>query len=178
MFSKRNHFRSISSTIIRSTEVHLQRSSQAILRNMEVLGKIQVSDLVELSELYEVDYPLHIATHSTIKLFTERFVKHPEWASKVDFLSFDDDWRTCGAFIMIHGNRIFFNTLESFPFNRLRKALYLLEFNEVTTLVNIRDALRPVVDDLIRVHHLEVLSDIGTKSFLMKNEKLREISIE
>lgn len=145
---------------------------------MEFLKKIQIDQLTKLSDLYKVDWPLHITTQSTIRLFIDRFNNHPEWVNKVDFLSFKDDWSTHGAFIMLHENRIFFNTLEPFPFNNLRRALYLLQFNEILTFVNIRDALRPVIVDVIRIHHLEVLSDIGTKCFRLPKEDLNHLTIE
>lgn len=145
---------------------------------MQFLRKIPVNQLSKLSELYKVDWPLHITTYSTIRLFIDRFKNHPQWINKVDFLSFKDDWRTHGAFIMLHENRIFFNTLEPFPFNNLQRALCLLQFNEILTFVNIRDALRLVVEDVIRIQHLEVLSDIGTKCFRLLKEDLNQLTIE
>lgn len=145
---------------------------------MESLKIIPTGDLPDLRDLYKVDYPLHISTHSTVQLFIERFTKHPKWVSKVKFLSFHDDWRAHGAFIMIHGNRVFFNTLEPFPFKNLTKALLLVEFEEKFTFVNIRDALRCVIAVVTRVHHYEIVSDIGTKCFLIPKDTLQSTIIE
>lgn len=113
-----------------------------IFEYMESLSRIPIEQLAELRNLYKTDWPLHISTHSTIQLFIDRFAKFPRWIDKVTFLSLRDDWRTCGAFIMIHETRIFFNTLESYPFNKLKKALMLIQVDDVMTFVNIRDNLR------------------------------------
>lgn len=145
---------------------------------METLITIPESQLPKLKDLYKVDWPLHITTHSTIELFIERFVKHPEWKAKVRFLSFRDDWRTTGSFVMIIENRIFFNTLESFPFNSVKKALVLTDFEDKMMFVNIRDALRPVILDIVKIHHLKVVSDIGTTCFKMPKEELLTLQLE
>lgn len=144
---------------------------------MEHLTKIPVEDLPTLRDLYKAEHPLHVSTFSTIQLFIERFEKHPEWVEKVCFLSLNDDWRKTGTFVMTNSSRVFFNTLEMHPFNHLRQALLLMEFNDKITFVNIRDALRPLVLDIIRIHHFEIASDIGTRSFLMPREPLLEAKI-
>lgn len=145
---------------------------------MESLKKIQIEHLIELKGLYKIDWPLHITTCSTIQNFLDRFRRYPEWIKRVSFFSINEEWKQFGTFVMINENRIFFNTLESFPFKNLRKTLLLFNFEEKLQLVNIRDALRPVVADLIRIHHLEVISDIGTKCFLMSKENLKQIEVE
>lgn len=146
---------------------------------MKCLQKIPVAQLFELKELYKFDWPLHISTVSTIQLFIDRFGKYPEWAEKVTFLSFGEDWRTSGAFIMINGSRVFFNTLEAYPFVKLKNSLTRMSFeSDIVTFVNIRDGLRVVLLDLIRVHHFEIISDIATKSYLMRKDGLVNIEIK
>lgn len=145
---------------------------------MEALQIIPVDQLNELKGLYKIDWPLHISTCSTIQLFIDRFEKHLEWVEKVSFFSIDDDWKRFGTFVMINEGRIFFNTLESFPFHNLRETLQRVDVNERLSFVNIRDALRPVILDFVRCNHLEVVSDIGTKCFLMTKEYLKNVTIE
>lgn len=128
------------------------------------LKKISVDQLPVLRDMYKVHWPLHISTFSTIQLFIDRFAKHPEWIARVSFFSFDEDWKTCGVFIMNNENRIFFNTLETYPYAKLGKALVRMNFESRVSFINIRDALRPALFIAIRVHHFEVVSDIGTKS--------------
>lgn len=144
---------------------------------MEELINIPIEELPELRDLYKVNWPLHVSTHSTIQLFIDRFKNFPEWIRKVFFLSFKD-WKAHGAFVMTIGNRIFFNTLEKFPFDILRRALMLIDLDDKTTFVNIRDSLRCIVLDLLRIHHLEVVSDIGTKSFIIPRESLLDLDFE
>lgn len=145
---------------------------------MESLENISVENLPDLRDIYKIDWPLHIATHSTLQVFIDRFAKFPEWIKKVQFLSLNDVWRSSGAFIMVHENRVFFNTLEAFPFSCLRKLLLILDLGETVTFVNIRDSLRSVLFDTIRIQHFEVISDIGSKSFLMAKEIMQRMEIE
>jgi hypothetical protein len=145
---------------------------------MESLENIPVDDLPILRDIYKKNWPLHIATCSTIDIFIDRFAKFPEWMKEVQFLSLKHFWRSSGAFIMVHENRVFFNTLEAFPFNDLRKLLLVLDLGETVAFVNIRDSLRDVIFYATRVHHFSVVSDIGTKSFLMPKEVLQRLTIE
>lgn len=147
---------------------------------MELLKIIPVEHLPKLRDSYTLDWPLHISTHSTVQVFIGRFAKHRECADKVKFLSLENDWSSCGAFIMTHENRIFFNTLEKFPFERLWRALLMLEFDEDTdmTLVNIRDALRPLIFQMVRVHHLKIVCDIGTKCYILPKTDLQKLDVQ
>ena len=145
---------------------------------MEFLKKIPIDKLAQLRDLYKIAYPLHVSTCSTIQIFIDRFKQHPEWTKRVSFLSYKDDWILKGTFVMINGSRIFCNTLESFPYDSLRKALLLIEFDDITTFVNIRDIFRPIILDITRIQHFEVISDIGTRSFLMPRDVLIQQNIE
>lgn len=146
--------------------------------SMSALKIISVDRLPALRDLYKVEWPLHISTFSTIQIFIDRFARFPEWIERVSFLGVDEDWETCGAFVMINENRVFFNTLEAFPFVKLEKVLFRMEFESSISFVNIRDALRPVLLNSIRVHHFEIVSDIGTRSFRMLKEDACRMKIE
>lgn len=146
---------------------------------MSALKKIPIERLPELRDSYKVDYPLHISTISTIQLFIDRFAKYPQWIDRVSFWSLNDDWHTCGAFIMTHDYRIYFNTLEDFPFDNLRKALIKIDLkDDITTFVNIRDELRPLLIDVIRVHHCEIISDFGSRSYRLEKDALLQLELE
>lgn len=145
---------------------------------MEMLIPIPETDLPELKESYKVNWPLHITTTSTIQLFIDRLANYPEWKTKAQFLSYGKDWKSTGTFIMINENRIFFNTLESFPFSAALKALINVKFEDEMIFVNIRDSLRSVIFDVVRIQHLEVVSDIGTKCFRLAKEDLLKLTVE
>jgi hypothetical protein len=140
--------------------------------------KISVDQLPQLRDLYKRNWPLHIATHSTISLFHNRFLDHPQWIDRVEFLSFENAWKSTGTFVMIQDNRVFFNTLEEFPFEMLRRLLFGIELDDETAFINIRDLLRPIIYDTLRVHYFEVVSDMGTKSFLMPKEFLQSLDVK
>ncbi|CRL01454.1 CLUMA_CG014315, isoform A [Clunio marinus] len=145
---------------------------------MEKLKVISLKDLPKLRDLYKASWPLHCATHSTIQVFVDRFEKHPKWMEKVKFLCFGESWIRVGAFVMIYENRVFFNTLESFPYDELKKLLLRVEMPDMAAFVNIRDSLRSLLFDVIRIHHLEVISDIGTKSYLWPKQLLDKVEPE
>lgn len=145
---------------------------------MEILEKIPVESLPILKDIYKIDYPLHVVTQSTIQVFIDRIKKTPNWDNQMQFLSFENVWKTNGAFIMVQENRVFFNTLEEFPFKTLRRMLLNLELDDKVVFINIRDDLRSVIFDTIRINHFEVVSDIGSKSFLMPKEVLQTLTVE
>ena len=145
---------------------------------MSELSKISIEDLSILKDLYKVDYPLHISTYQTIQLFIERFAKHPNWLERVSFWSCGDSWKVHGHFIMFYSYRIYFNTLEAFPFPRLKQTLLLAEFTDKTTFVNIRSELRQLTLDMVRIHHFQIVSDVGTKSFLLPKQMLLDMKFE
>lgn len=139
--------------------------------------EISVDQLPELRDLYKKDWPLHIATYSTIQVYLDK-AKKLQSLKKIHFVSFEGFWRKSGAFVMQDENRVYFNTLEDFPFDGLKRLLLLIEFSDAIALINIRDLLRPLIFDLIRFHHFEVISDIGTKSFFLSKEMLRNLEIK
>lgn len=145
---------------------------------MEILQKIPLEQMGQLRDIYNIGYPLHISTFSTVQMFIERFAQHPDWIDKVSFLSLGDDWRRNGTFVMIYETRIFCNTLEEYPFKSLRKLLLMIELDNLMTFVNLRDYLRSLVLDVIRIRYFEVVSDIGTTSFLMPKDALNNLIIE
>ena len=145
---------------------------------MEILKKIPVENLSTLRDIYKINYPLHVATQSTIQVFIDRVEKTADWENRVQFLSFENVWKTNGAFIMVQENRIFFNTLEEFPFKTLHRMLINLELEGKVVFTNIRDCLRSVIFDTIRINDFEVVSDIGTKSFLLPKEILQTFTVE
>jgi hypothetical protein len=149
-----------------------------MMDNDESLVKILVDQMPKLRDFYKREWPLHIATYSTISLFYNRFLDHPQWIDRVDFLSFDNDWQTTGAFVMIQDNRVFFNTLEEFPFKTLRRLLLSIQLDDEVAFINIRDLLRPIIYDTLRIHYFEVVSDIGTKSFLMPKDVLQTLDVK
>lgn len=122
---------------------------------METLEIIPIDQLPILRDLYKLDWPLHVATHSTIQVFVERFANFPEWIKKVKFLILKNfGWKSCGAFVMVDENRVFFNTLEAFPFNDLRRLLLNLELGDTVAFINIRDSLRSLVFGTVIIYLL------------------------
>lgn len=144
---------------------------------MENICKIPIDRLDHLRDIYKIAYPSHIVTCSTIQLFIDRFKKHPEWIERVSFLSLNDDWIKNGTFVMICDSRIFCNTLEPSPYESLRQALLSLELDDEMTFVHLRDELRTVIFDVIRIQYFEVISDIGTKCYLLPKESLKNMMI-
>lgn len=145
---------------------------------METLKKLTSDQTGHLRDIYKINYPLHVSTCSTIELFIQRLQKQPEYNEKVCFLSLNDDWTTNGTFVMTDENRIFCNTLESFPFVSLRKILLSIELEDEITFVNLRDVLRPVIFDILRIHNFEIISDVGSRCFLMRKEELKNLEVE
>lgn len=128
--------------------------------------------LPNLRKLYEIDHPLHAVTTIAIRHFIERFKKKPEWEEKVKFWSLNGDWNKTGTFAMVNtnDNHILINTLEPWPYESLRKTLYLLNYDQPMVFVGFRDIFRPVVLDAARVQNLEITFDTGTKNIYKEHE--------
>jgi len=136
---------------------------------MELIS-LSWSQLPALRDLYKQDWPLHCSTFSTIDLFIERIEKHPEWKEIVSFVALDD--APDATFLMSYENRVFFNSLEASPYTKLRKMLLAYELNDKVQFVNIRDALRPLLLDVIRIQHFDVVTDVGTRSYFFDKDDL------
>lgn len=138
------------------------------------LSIILKQSLPSLKKLYEVDHPLHAITTIAIHHFIERFKKKPEWEEKVKFWSLNDNWEKTGTFAMVNtnDNHILINTLESWPYESLRKTLDLLNYDQPMVFVGFRDIFRPVVFDAVRVQNLEITFDTGTKNIFKEYEDI------
>lgn len=141
------------------------------------LKKLEIKNLRNLKELYEINYPKHLNTTSTIQVFIERFERFPQYSERVEFFVNDDDsWKSNGVFILIiDGIKIYFDSLEDAPYSTLKSALMSLKMNETATFINISDRLRVLLLDIIRIRHLKIIHDIGTTAFLMQKEFLMEL---
>lgn len=146
---------------------------------MVQLKTLVAEDLSRLKDFYKVNWPNHIGTFSTLDIFARRFEQHPEWTDRVTFHGVVDEPEHFGTVIMIHsGNKIYFDTLESFPYENLRKALIVVELGSKITFISIRDALRPLLLDIIRIRRFEICHEHGSKSYVFPRIMLNELEIE
>lgn len=134
------------------------------------LVEISKEELLELKELYKVDWPLHVVSYFTIKNFIDRFEKFPAWSKNVKFFSLKGDWRKHATFIMANGHFTHFNSLEPAPHEEIRQALMLFNFLKFTSLNEIRNIFQSVVHDVIKKRQLEVESEFETTFFVVQKE--------
>lgn len=147
---------------------------------MDNFIELKIKELKCLKDKFKVDYTLHLSTISTIEMFITRFSKHPHWLHKVKFYSYQNDWQDCGSFILIlnGGEQVYFNTLEEFPHYKFKRAIIAFEFNNKTTFINIRDGLRHLLSDIIRIHHFDIIKDISTRSLLLSKASMRNVELD
>lgn len=138
---------------------------------MNDLSIILPEDLTILKNLYERDKPLHLVTTTAIGQCIDQLKKKPEWTKKVKFFSLNDNWRLTGTFAMVYtdDDQILFNTLEPAPYESLRETLEYMTYDKPMVFICFRDIFRPIVFDVIRIRHLEVAFDSGTKVFSYKH---------
>lgn len=134
------------------------------------LVKIPTDELLELQELYKVDWPLHILTYNTFKIFINRHKKIPKWSEKIQFWSLNGDWRTNGTFVMVNDYLMFFNTLESEPHGEISKALMLIRYPKFSFFMDIRDMFWPLLRDVIKKLQLRVISNSASDCHLIPRE--------
>lgn len=140
------------------------------------LEKLSVDDLLLLKKLYKVNWPLHIATYSTIDIFARRFIEHPEWMEKVAFYGVKGTLEKCGTVIMVHsGDKVFFDTLDPRESDKLRRALLVIELDPNCTFINIRDCFRPLLLDIIRIRRLEICHETNTRSYIFPNKRAHQL---
>ena len=140
-----------------------------------MLTKILTSDLQIYRRLYQSKWPKFLVTCGLLDHFIDRFEKFPEWQKKVQFLKLDGSDINDGTFVFINGQHVYFDTLEEAPFDTLNSLMNELDYTQEKVFIGVRDAFRPFLDDLIRVHHLERTFDLGTRCLLMFVEMTPEI---
>lgn len=149
------------------------------LSAMVQLKTLVAEELSRLKGLYRVKCPSHIGTYSTLDIFARRFVDHLEWMNRVTFHGVLDEPEHFGTVIMIHtGNKVYFDTLEPFPFENLRKALIVIELGSKITFISIRDSLRPLLLDIIRIRRFEIYHEHGSKTYVFPKIMFDELRIE
>lgn len=147
--------------------------------NMNGLLPISVEHLPTLRQLFEAQNPLQLVTTTAIGHFIERFKKKPEWSKIVTFWSVNDKWKETGTFAMIntHDDHIFFNTLEPFPYESLRKTLELIDYSRPMVFISFRDIFRPIVFEVIRTRNLHITFDSGARNLYMEQPET-DIKVE
>lgn len=143
------------------------------------LKTLVAEELSRLKDLYKVNWPRYIGTYSTLDIFARRFVDHPEWTDRVVFYGVIGEPENFGTVIMIHSeNKVYFDTLEPFPFENLRRALIEVELGLKITFISIRDSLRPLLLDIIRIRKFEICHEHGSKAYILPRIMLNELGIE
>lgn len=143
------------------------------------MKKLSVSDLVKFKDFYKVYWPLHIATYSTLDIFAKRFVEHPEWTGRVTFFGVQCEPENFKTVIMIHsGDKVFFDTLETFPYDSVRKALLEVDLGHKLTFINVRDCFRPLLLDVIRVRRLEICHENGSRNYVFPYRPSSELELK
>lgn len=145
---------------------------------MARLVKISSKDLSDLRGLYKINWPLHAVTQSMIKVFIDRFKDQPEWKEKATFWSLNGEWAKDGTFIMVNGLHVFVNTLESAPFNSLKKSLDALDFDRDFIFICVRDVFRQTVFDAVRQKNFIIAFDSGMKCFYREKEFFLDLDLE
>lgn len=131
-----------------------------------MLKTFSVEELGVIRNLYKSDWPLHVSTFTTIDFFMRKFKGRSKAMENVIFIGPIVDWNIHGTFVMKQSAKtIFFNTLEPYPHNQLKRVLLSIDLNEETTFINIRDVLRPLLLEVLRICHLETVFDQGSRSF-------------
>lgn len=134
---------------------------------MTEFKKLDASDLLALKDAFKVNWPLHIATYSTIDIFARRFVEHPEWTDRVTFFGVQGEPEHFKTLIMIHsGDKVFFDTLEPFPYDKLRRALLVIELGQKITFIDVRDCFRPLLLDVIWIRRLEICHENRSRNYI------------
>jgi hypothetical protein len=131
-----------------------------------MLTKILASDLPIYRRLYQLKWPKYLVTCGLLDHFIDRFQKFPEWEEKVQFLKLEGSEINDATFVFINEQHIYFDTLEEPPFDKLNSLMNKLDYSEEKVFIGVRDAFRPFLDDLIRIHHLERTFDLGTRCML------------
>lgn len=145
---------------------------------MVQIKKLSASDLLKFKDFYKVNWPLHIATYSTLDIFARRFEKHPEWAERVNFYGVQGEPEHFKTVIMIHsGDKVFFDTLEAFPYDNVRRALLVVDLGHKFTFINVRDCFRPLLLDVIRVRRLEICHENGSRNYMFPYKSSRELEV-
>lgn len=141
------------------------------MNKLAILTKL---DLHHLKSLYKFKWPFHASSADLVEHFINRFDKQPKWEEKVKFWTLNDTWRETGTFAMVNENdqHIFFNTLETYPYETLKRTLELLKMEQEMVFIAFRDIFRPMIHDVIRVQNLEKTFDSATR--LMSMEEIPE----
>lgn len=143
---------------------------------MVQLRKYSVEDLPRLKDKYKANWPLHIATFSTIDIFARRFLEHPEWRERVTFYGVQGEPENFSTVIMIHsGDKVFFDTLEPLPHDKLRRALFVIELGHKISFINIRDCFRPLLLDIIRTRKFDIRLEVGFTFVLYRIKMARQL---
>lgn len=141
------------------------------------LVKISVTELKELQQIYRVQWPLHIFTYNTIKNFTWRLEKFPEWENRVKFWSLNGAWKKNGTFVMTNGHMIFFNSLEASPYDELKTILKNLEYTKSMLFINTRDIFKSLVYNVVETFELAILFDKVCNCFFVPKENYKNLEI-
>lgn len=146
---------------------------------MVQIKKLSVSELIKFRDSYKVNWPLHIATYSTLDIFARRFVEYPEWTERVTFFGVEGEPENFKTLIMIHsGDKVFFDTLEAFPYDNVRRALLLVDLGHEFTFIDVRDCFRPLLLDVIRVRRLEICHENGSKNYIYPLQTTSDLELE
>lgn len=142
-------------------------------------NELTASNLLKLKDSYRVNWPLHLAAYSTIDIFARRFVEHPEWRQRVFFYGVQGEPESFKTVIMIHsGDKVLFDTLEPFPYDKLRRALIVIELSNKFTFIDVRDCLRPLLLDVIRIRKLKICHENSSRNYVFPYKSSDPLELE
>jgi len=138
---------------------------------MDKLIKLTNKSVPALMELYKgASYPKYAVTYSAFKNFLIQSEKYPQMAKSLEIYSLNDEWNKDGLFLMKNGSGYYFDCLEPQPFERLRKALHLIDYREEVVFRAVRDQFKPVINDLLWLKNLEISDQTGTSVYFVSKD--------
>jgi len=126
---------------------------------MNKLVKLSRSTIPAFVELYN-GVPKHAAITAMLKKLLIQTKEFPEFNDKVELLSLNGDWERDGLFLLKTNQICYFNSLEAAPYNRVKKALNLIDYNDEVIFPLINDKFKEAVSEVANERNLEAVTDI------------------
>jgi len=133
---------------------------------MDKLVKLSRSTIPSFIEFYKTaGFAKHSAATATLKNLLIQAQAHPDYDDKIELLALNGEWKNDGLFMIKTKELHYFNSLEAAPFDRIRKALRLIDYETEVVFPSINNKFKVLIDEIVEEKILEVTMNLKTIGF-------------
>jgi len=134
---------------------------------MDKLVKLSHKSIPALIDLYKAaGWPKYKGATATFRNILTKTEKYPDRSNQIELLSLNDEWQKDGLFVIRNGPMCYFNCLEDAPYDRVKKALNLIEYKEEIIFPFMHEQFKGIINEIMKEKDLEVTLQTGSSGFL------------